>query len=295
MNNQLIEYLKTLVSLEQTNYELSSIRNNITREIKNTDNIGLLREEDIESFFSYIKAFWDEHTELIYGIAAFVAIVVFVFIIMLHINFFLKILIVLLLSLLISFSFFMPFLFLKYKIRKAKVQKNNNIIAEKNQQTEQFKKSKSRALDMEMIQITPKIKETNELLQQYYDLGIIYTKYRNYASVASLLEYFEAGRCSTLGEAYNILEMEMRFNNISTKLDTIVSSLDEIKDNQDVLYSSLNRANRNIENVTGRINSIANNVSKNNAQLASLDYTNQITQRNVEYLSRMEFYRQLGI
>ena len=46
-----------------------------------------------------------------------------------------------------------------------------------------------------------KLQESESLLNDFYSVGLIYPKYRSLIPMASISEYFEAGRCSTLGEA----------------------------------------------------------------------------------------------
>lgn len=89
--------------------------------------------------------------------------------------------------------------------------------------------------------------ETTATLQQYYDLDIIFPKYRNMTAMCSIYEYYLSGRCDSLmghEGAYNILEGEIRFGVIFTKLDDIMSKLDEIKTNQSILYDAIESGNK---------------------------------------------------
>lgn len=89
--------------------------------------------------------------------------------------------------------------------------------------------------------------ETTATLQQYYDLDIIFPKYRNMTAMCSIYEYYLSGRCDSLmghEGAYNILECEIRFGVIFTKLDDIMSKLDEIKTNQSILYDAIESGNK---------------------------------------------------
>lgn len=92
-----------------------------------------------------------------------------------------------------------------------------------------------------------KLQETTSVLDKYYALDIVFTKYRNLVSMCSIYEYFLSGRCTTLTGhegAYNIFENEARFERIYTKLDEVISKLEDIKTNQYVLYDAIQEGNR---------------------------------------------------
>lgn len=79
---------------------------------------------------------------------------------------------------------------------------------------------------------------TKKLLQQYYATDILYGKYQyNFVAVASFLDYFKSGRCSTLGEnhggdgAYNTFEQELLMHRVIAKLENIINSLEQVKSN----------------------------------------------------------------
>lgn len=95
-------------------------------------------------------------------------------------------------------------------------------------------------------------RETQQILDQYYKMNIIFPKYRNLVAVCSFYEYFISGRCTSLTGhegAYNIYESELRLERICTKLDDIMSNLEQIKSNQYVLYEAIQEGNRIIENL----------------------------------------------
>lgn len=79
-------------------------------------------------------------------------------------------------------------------------------------------------------------------LRKLYDMNIIFPKYRNIFAVCSLYEYLASGRCSTLEGhegAYNIYESELRQELILIKLDVVISQLEDIKQNQYMLYKEM--------------------------------------------------------
>lgn len=133
-------------------------------------------------------------------------------------------------------------------------------------------------LRAELENIRQEQTKTKQALASVYSLNVIHPKYRNLVAVASFCEYFETGRCSQLEGhegAYNIYEQEIRLDRIITKLDVIISKLEEIKNNQYVLYQSIMQANN-----------VLNRIDKANYQmLCSLD-TIQKNSELIEYNTR---------
>ena len=86
--------------------------------------------------------------------------------------------------------------------------------------------------------------ETKETLEKLYSLDIIYPKYRNLSALTSIYEYLESGRCTKLtgtNGAYNLYEDEMRKDRIISQLNTIIDNLEQIKQNQFMLYQQMNK------------------------------------------------------
>ena len=103
------------------------------------------------------------------------------------------------------------------------------------------------------------IKETEETLRKLYDVGWIFPKYQNMVAVCSFYEYFVTGRCSQLtgaDGAYNLYESEIRLDIISNKLDTIISNLEDIRNNQYMLYTELSKANSAIDGISKDVHDI---------------------------------------
>ncbi len=90
------------------------------------------------------------------------------------------------------------------------------------------------------------IEKTNSILNDYYESNVLYGKYHNFVAVSSICDYLSSGRCDSLegpDGAYNLFEMESRTNLIINKLDIIIDSLDQIKQNQYLLYKELQSIN----------------------------------------------------
>ena len=287
MNKQLMDYLYTVLDLEESCYEQDCILNNIKYKISENKRNNFAQEE-LGTYRDYIDgifiAMYFCYFEAILIISAIPLFLLFRKIgegIITSVGW------VFVSSLIISFLFTIIKSYIDY-IRSIKQKDFNNQEIRASNYRATIKNSR---LSNEYNAIQPKYSETVDLLNDYYDLGIIYPKYRNYACIASIVEYFEAGRCTTLGEAYNLLESDLKFKVIDTKLDTIIETLDEIRTNQSLLYESINEANSHIQQMTGKINSLANSTSNMNNQLASIEYTNKITQHNVELLTQLETYK----
>lgn len=105
----------------------------------------------------------------------------------------------------------------------------------------------------------------------FYGYNIIYPKYRNYVAVATFCEYIESGRCASLegtGGAYNLYETECMNNLIVSQLTIIADKLEDIKQNQILMYrelktinQNLNKLNETMQDAVSSINSMAVNMS----------------------------------
>lgn len=121
-----------------------------------------------------------------------------------------------------------------------------------------------------------KLQESESLLNDFYSVGLIYPKYRSLIPMASISEYFEAGRCSTLGEAYNIFEMER-------KLGTIIDKLDEISSQQRLVYEAVEASDKTIQNMSQAVNRLSNSAYSIQLDAAYAASNTQIIARNSEY------------
>ncbi|MBQ3356885.1 MAG: hypothetical protein IJG45_07240 [Oscillospiraceae bacterium] len=91
--------------------------------------------------------------------------------------------------------------------------------------------------------------KTLETRARFYDVNVIYPKYRNIMAICSFYDYFMSGRCTELTGhegAYNLYESELQLKIISDKLDEIKDKLDEIKAYQHQAYLVLSDNNRKI-------------------------------------------------
>ena len=104
--------------------------------------------------------------------------------------------------------------------------------------------------------------ETKDVLRRLYAINIIFPKYRNMVAMCTIYEYFASGRCSVLtgpNGAYNLYESELRQNIIIAKLDKIISQLEEIKQNQYILYEEMKETRAVLNNISRDVGRIMEN------------------------------------
>ena len=131
---------------------------------------------------------------------------------------------------------------------------------------------------------------TRQILQDTYNMGYIYPKYRDIVAVCTMLEYLESGRCDSLSGAngaYNLYENELRSNIIIGKLSNIENKLDHIIDNQrilaDVISGSMRQTNRILNSMHGTLEQIEQNTEYT-------EYYSQVTAQNTTFLSWVKSY-----
>ena len=133
--------------------------------------------------------------------------------------------------------------------------------------------------------------EVRETLKSLYAMNIVHPKYRDMVAMCSIYEYFETGRCTSLkgaDGAYNLYEAELRQNLIIARLDTIIDKLDEIKNNQYMLYCELKETNSILRSISSEVASIAR-ATDSIAQTSTITAVcAQATAKNTEALKYIE-------
>lgn len=134
-------------------------------------------------------------------------------------------------------------------------EKNRQIIEEHKRNQLEIQKDKKRieselkkvsAVKAQLEQCEKNIKDTEEILQHLYEIGRFFPKYRNLVAVSQIYEYILSGRCTELGGfqgAYNLYEQETRMDIVIMRLDDIYEELEEIKENQYMLYDAICQTN----------------------------------------------------
>ena len=157
-------------------------------------------------------------------------------------------------------------------------------------------------------QIEEQNAESMANLEKIYATNIVFPKYRNLAMICSLYEYISAGRCTELGEAYNILELEMRLDRIITQWDRILKSLATIQQNQIILYGAIQESNRRAEKIYASTQAITAQLQSMQAQSAIQGvaltarieqmqkaselsaYHTERVQKELAYMNRMNYF-----
>lgn len=114
---------------------------------------------------------------------------------------------------------------------KAKIKINQLRVTDENQQIVSLQ-NQIRELDKE-------ISYTENVLEKFYSVDIIYPKYRGLIPILTIYEYFESGRHTNLPDAYNKYEEELWHKTISDQLNIVISQLEQIKYNQAALYDAV--------------------------------------------------------
>lgn len=181
---------------------------------------------------------------------------------------------------------------LREKYEKDQVE-YKQLISENDAEFEEAKRRRDLDIDKypkakaEISKLELPLEVSKETLQNLYDLDVIFPKYRNLIAVSTIYEYFASGRCTELtgpNGAYNLYESELRQNLIIGKLENIQSNLEQIKDNQYILYSEMSKANRSIEEINQDVRSLLTVANSSKASLDIAAKCAEATQKNTEAL-----------
>ncbi len=127
---------------------------------------------------------------------------------------------------------------------------------------------KVQLVDAELAKATKLYQETCDLLQKYYDEGVVFEKYRGMVPICMFHEYLQSGRCSSLTGhegAYNIYETELRMNIILVKLDEIIENLKRIEDNQYVLAEAIRESTTEVKKLGYVVQNNLESINENTA------------------------------
>lgn len=108
------------------------------------------------------------------------------------------------------------------------------------------------------------IASCKKALDQLYSLDIIFPKYRNFIAISQIYEYYMSGRCTELEGhegAYNIYENEVRQNIIIIQLNNVLNQLEQIKQNQYLIYQAIQEANLHLAQIESNTEAIKYNTA----------------------------------
>ena len=159
------------------------------------------------------------------------------------------------------YAFIVLFITIVHTIRKArklrKTQKEVNqekkLDLENVEATNKKVEEEINALTIRKDDAVKELEGTTDLLNKLYNLNYIHKKYHNnFVAVISFLDYLDTGRCDSLEGytgAYNVYEKEIRQNMIISRLDDILVSLEQIKQNQYAMYCAIQYGNQLTESM----------------------------------------------
>ena len=143
-------------------------------------------------------------------------------------------------------------------------------------------------IDGRIVNVNNDLEDTEKTLKKYYDLDVIYPKYRNLVAITTFIEYLESGRCKSLygyTGCYNVYEQELRQNTIIGKLDQVLVKLDEIKKAQYATFMAIQMSNAIQSAFVNTCNDMLNEQRRANATLEAQAQDTKIIKRNNEIIS----------
>ena len=167
-----------------------------------------------------------------------------------------------------------------YRLNKPKLEAKyqaDSQIAERN-----FRKARN-----EVDKLDEPLRKARNLLEELYDMDIIFPKYRNMVAMCTMYEYFASGRCTELtgpNGAYNLYEQELRQNLIINQLENINENLEQVKQNQYILYQGIMETNKTLRTISGDIERMVNATEDIAASARITAYCSAVTAQNTEAL-----------
>lgn len=129
-------------------------------------------------------------------------------------------------------------------------------------------------LNKEIAEAEELLKKTLVARNELYAYDIVFGKYRNVVALSSFYEYLMSGRCSALegaDGAYNIYENEIRANRVIAQLDTVISSLEEIKQTQYMMYEELRSINTSLQRLNSTMDKALSSIQGIEANTTSMN------------------------
>ena len=176
----------------------------------------------------------------------------------------------------------------KYNSKMKKYKKESDKIDETNaNQIVLYNKNKA-IIDDRISNVRKDLNDVEKTMSKYYDLDVIYPKYRNLVALTTFIEYLESGRCKSLygyTGCYNVYEQELRQNTIIGKLDQVLIQLDQIKKVQFATYLAIQQSNAIQSAMLNTCNEMLDETRRENAMLEAQAQDNKIIKRNSEISS----------
>ncbi len=137
---------------------------------------------------------------------------------------------------------------------------------------------------------------TKNSLGTLYNVDVIHPKYRNMVAVCSFYDYLDTGRCTALtgpGGAYDVYETDLRFNRIESKLDVIITKLDEIIANQQYLGRLIKESNNTLYRIEQQNKALMNNSDEIKENTELIEYNTRCSAQSSAVMEHIMVYNTL--
>lgn len=176
----------------------------------------------------------------------------------------------------------------KYSIKMKEYKKENEQIDKTNANQLKLYNENKTIIDDRISNVKQDLKDVEKTMSKYYDLDVIYPKYRNLVAITTFIEYLESGRCKSLygyTGCYNVYEQELRQNTIIGKLDQVLIQLDQIKKVQFATYIAIQQSNAIQSAMLNTCNEMLDETRRENATLEAKEQDTKIIKRNSEIMT----------
>lgn len=112
-------------------------------------------------------------------------------------------------------------------------------------------------LEKEISEAERLLKELFAARNTLYAYNVVFPKYRNIVALSTFCEYLMTGRCEALegaNGAYNLYESECRADMIISQLSVVIESLEQVKQNQYMIYSELQNIRSDLADLNSTMN-----------------------------------------
>lgn len=152
-------------------------------------------------------------------------------------------------------------------------------------------------LETHLQQVKREKNSTERVLTSLYSIGVIHPKYQhNMIAVSSFFDYFDTGRCLAFkgpGGAYATYEEDLRFQRLETKLDVIISKLDELIANQRTLAKLMRDANNTLYRIEQSNNRMMQNMSRIEQNTELIEYNSRCAMESSVVMENIMVYNTL--
>lgn len=185
-----------------------------------------------------------------------------------------------------------------------RVKRANERIDAQNEENKKFAiaaEHRKNIVDAEIEFLKNNIEAMTEQLNGYYNLDVVYPKYRGMVYVCSIYEYLASGRCETLTGpygAYNMLENDIKYARVLEKMENIVSNLEQIKENQMEIYYAIRETNNQLAELDASIKGVAAKIETGNQNvedlkesLNNIEYNSKISAESEQFTAMYHFFK----